>query len=96
MPQFGINSGDAENWRGIDFRVDKHQRMICCHIAYNNITSILAAKYGMHISKIARKTYEYVRALKHNIRLISHARILTCHFFLVYATAIFVVYPVVR
>ena len=94
MPQFGINSGDAENWRGIDFCVDKHQRMICCHITYNNI--ILAAKSGMHISKIARKTYEYVCALKHNIRLISHARILTCHFFWVYTTAIFVVYPVVR
>ena len=94
MPQFGINSGDVENLRGIDFCVYKHQHMGCCHIAYDNI--ILAAKSGMHISKIARRTYEYVCALKHNIRVISHARILTCHFFLVYATAIFVAYPVVR
>ena len=94
MLKFSINSGDGENRRGIDFCVDKHQRMGCYHIVYNNI--ILAAKSGMHISKIARKTYEYVCALKHNIGLISHARILTCNFLGVYATTIFVVYPVVR
>ena len=78
---FGINSGDGENWRGIDFCVHKHQRMVCCHILYINI--ILAAKYGVQIPKIAPKPCTYMCVLKHNIHLIWYGWILEWHFFLV-------------
>ena len=50
MPQFGINSGDAGNRRGIDFHVHRHQHMGCFPTLYSNIG--LAAKFGAQIPNI--------------------------------------------
>ena len=91
MPEFGINSGDAGNRRGINFWVGKHQCMtywstIC-------VNTGLAAKYSMQIPNIKLKVCKYVCLLKHNIRPISYGWILACIFWRVWDTTVFGVYP---
>ena len=71
MTKFDINSGDAENRRGIDFFVIAHQHMSLCPIANDNIG--LAAKYGTQIPQITELACRYVCALNRNIGLIPHA-----------------------
>ena len=88
MPEFGINSGDAGNRRGIDFCVHKHQRVKCLHIIYNKGRP--AAKSGEYIPKIALKTSTYVCVQQHNIHLILYGGILMRQFFSGCVTVIFV------
>ena len=64
MPQFGIDSGDDENRRGIDLFVITHQRVMCTR---------LTAKYGEEIPKVTPRTHIYVCVLNSNIGQISHS-----------------------
>ena len=91
MPEFGINSGDAGNRRGIDFCVHKHQRVRCLHILYNKGRP--AAKSGEYIPKIALKTSTYMCVLQHNICLIWPVWILVHHFFSGWVIHVFVFNP---
>ena len=58
MTKSDINSGDAENRRGIDFFVLAHQQVMCCLFANHNTN--LSSKFGDQTPKIVPKLVKIV------------------------------------